>query len=378
MKVNFEPTTTTKYNYSLRVLEKPEQDIPPKIPDTNYELPPSNLSLANFRNVSFGMNVDAKFLLGQCRNLRCAYSGREMLPLAEARNLYQKLTKRPNAQSAINLLFHYTKYMHDIESTVFDIFCEAPHKNKRDFQNILKELKPDSLENLKEKQYKILTSTDSIIDSLGEQQAERVIEIRDMSLDKIMNNGVFGRKSPLDMIKAIQAPPEDLDKIIKIYQAWYKLPSSSKDLDAFIVKYAKATHEEIAKRLISTAVGSIEHIKPSQRNGEDKLGNYLLVSATFNNNRSSMPLNEYIMLNNELNITKNLQIYMDDVIGEVNNPKSPFAERSYYPESIQKAIRNETRNKVLLNTDKLRISKAQHRENSAVQHLGRRYIVIQK
>ena len=378
MKVNFEPTTTTKYNYSLRVLEKPEQDIPPKIPDTNYELPPSNLSLANFRNVSFGMNVDAKFLLGQCRNLRCAYSGREMLPLAEARNLYQKLTKRPNAQSAIKLLIHYTKYMHDIESTVFDIFCEAPHKNKRDFQNILKELKPDSLENLKEKQYKILTSTDSIIDSLGEQQAERVIEIRDMSLDKIMNNGVFGRKSPLDMIKAIQAPPEDLDKIIKIYQAWYKLPSSSKDLDAFIVKYAKATHEEIAKRLISTAVGSIEHIKPSQRNGEDKLGNYLLVSATFNNNRSSMPLNEYIMLNNELNITKNLQIYMDDVIGEVNNPKSPFAERSYYPESIQKAIRNETRNKVLLNTDKLRISKAQHRENNAVQHLGRRYIVIQK
>lgn len=378
MKVNFEPTTTTKYNYSLRVLEKPEQDIPPKIPDTNYELPPSNLSLANFRNVSFVMNVDAKFLLGQCRNLRCAYSGREMLPLAEARNLYQKLTKRPNAQSAINLLIHYTKYMHDIESTVFDIFCEAPHKNKRDFQNILKELKPDSLENLKEKQYKILTSTDSIIDSLGEQQAERVIEIRDMSLDKIMNNGVFGRKSPLDMIKAIQAPPEDLDKIIKIYQAWYKLPSSSKDLDAFIVKYAKATHEEIAKRLISTAVGSIEHIKPSQRNGEDKLGNYLLVSATFNNNRSSMPLNEYIMLNNELNITKNLQIYMDDVIGEVNNPKSPFAERSYYPESIQKAIRNETRNKVLLNTDKLRISKAQHRENNAVQHLGRRYIVIQK
>ena len=378
MKVNFEPTTTTKYNYSLRVLEKPEQDIPPKIPDTNYELPPSNLSLANFRNVSFGMNVDAKFLLGQCRNLRCAYSGREMLPLAEARNLYQKLTKRPNAQSAINLLIHYTKYMHDIESTVFDIFCEAPHKMKRDFQNILKDLKAESLENLKEKQYKILTSTDSIIDSLGEQQAERVIEIRDMSLDKIMNNGVFGRKSPLDMIKAIQAPPEDLDKIIKIYQAWYKLPSSSKDLDAFIVKYAKATHEEIAKRLISTAVGSIEHIKPSQRNGEDKLGNYLLVSATFNNNRSSMPLNEYIMLNNELNITKNLQIYMDDVIGEVNNPKSPFAERSYYPESIQKAIRNETRNKVLLNTDKLRISKAQHRENSAVQHLGRRYIVIQK
>ncbi len=378
MKISVEPTSINKYNYYSKGAAAPEKNIPPQIPDTNCNLQPSNLSLVNFPNVSFKMNADAGFLLSQSRRLKCAYSGRDMIPLAEAKNIYAKLLKRPNAQSAINFLVHYSNYMHDIEGYIFDVFQDAPHKGKRDFQSILQEHKSDALERLKEKQIMILSSADKIIETMSEPTAEEILRIKNQSIDQIVNNRIFGRKAPLDLIKAIKAPQEDLAKVIKVYQTWYKLPASSKDLDAFIVKYSKESHNNIAKRLISTAVGSIEHIKPQQRNGEDKLSNYLLVSAAFNNNRQSMPLHEYIMLNPGLEIEKNLQKYMNDVIREVNNPKSQFALRSYYPESIKKAVENETAGKVVLDIKGLNISKTQQRQNAVSDRLSQRYIVISK
>ena len=377
MKISVEPTRF-QYNYYNRGAAAPGKNIPPQIPDKNYNFPTSSLSLVNFPNISFKMNSDAGFLLSQAGRLKCAYSGRDMIPLMEAKNIYAKLLKRPNAQSAINFLVHYADYMHEVEGYIFDLFQDAPHKAKKDFQTILQEHKPDALTRLKEKQITVLSSADKIIDTIGEPTAEKILKIKNQSIEQILNNGIFGRKAPLDLIKAIKAPQEDLAKVIKVYQAWYKLPASSKDMDAFIVKYSKEPHNNIAKRLISTAVGSIEHIRPQQRNGDDKLGNYLLVSAAFNNNRQSMPLSEYIMLNEEVDIAKNLQKYMNDVIREVNNPKSKFAQRSYYPESIKRAVEAETDNKVILNTEGLRISKAQQRQNNATDRLSQRYVVVCK
>ncbi len=75
-----------------------------------------------------------------------------------------------------------------------------------------------------------------------------------------MENGTFGRKEPLEKIKAIKAKGRDLVQIIKIYRKWYGLPASSNDLDAFIVSYSKRPHLQIAKRLISSAVASVEHM----------------------------------------------------------------------------------------------------------------------
>ena len=55
---------------------------------------------------------------------------------------------------------------------------------------------------------------------------------------------------------------------------------------------------------------------------KSSLSNFILVSAAFNNNRHSMPLSEYIMLNDDIDIRKNLQRYIEDVISEVQNRKS--------------------------------------------------------
>ncbi len=377
MKISVEPTILNRYYYH-KGTAVPEKSTPPQVPDTEKSLPASNLSLVNFPNVTFRMNSDAGFLLSQSKKLKCAYSGRDMLPLAEAKMIYSKLLKRPNAQSAINYLVHYADYMHDIEGYIFELFQDAPHKGKHDFQSILQAHHPAALERLKEKQSNIINSADRIINTMSDPVAETMVQIKKEAMDRVLGNAYFGRKSFLDSVKVLKVPDEDLAKVIKVYQSWYKLPASRNDMDAFIVKYSKESHNNIAKRLISTAVGSIEHIKPQFRNGEDKLSNYLLVSAAYNNNRQSMPLSEYIMLNGDLNIEQNLQKYMNDVIKEVNNPKSPFSLRSYYPESIKRAVETETQGRVILSTRGLNLSKVQQRQNTAPDTLSQRYIVVCK
>ena len=267
--------------------------------------------------------------------------------------------------------------MHNIESVIFDTFKDAHHKTKRTFQDILLEYQPEALERLKEKQANVLRSADHIIDTMSEPIAEQVRAIRDEHLAKTEFES-FSRKAPLEAIKSVKASGADLKKVIEVYRAWYKLPCSAKDVDAFIVKYSKHSHSDIAKRLISSAVATVEHVQPSARGGDDDLSNYLLVSAQFNNERDTMRLWEYIMLNDDIDIKKNLQKYLEDVMKEVANKKSKFADRSWYPQSISTTVERETKGSVKLNTDSLKLTKGQMRENSFPDKLSKKYTVIRK
>ena len=331
------------------------------------------LSLANFPNVSFrARNADAEFLLSQTKRLKCGYSGKFMLEPKELEEIYQKLEKRLNAQTAINLLQNYERFMHKTELAIFNILKNSKYKGKRDFQDILLELQPVALEKLKEKQINVIKGADKYIAKMSEPVAELVKLIRDNALAKIEDN-TFGRQPPLEMIKAVKAQGADLKNVIKVYQTWYKIPNSARDEDAFIVKYSRKSHLEIAKRLICTAMATIEHVVPSSRKKTDSLGNMILVSALFNNERHSMPLDEYIMLNSDVDIKQNLQQYIDLVIREVGRKNSEFSNRGGYPLDIKKVILKETSGKVDLDTDNLVLTKEQKKALDAPKKLLEKY-----
>ncbi len=74
--------------------------------------------------------------------------------------------------------------MHEIESIVFDILKASSHKNKRDFQDILLELAPKSLERLKLRQFDVLNSTNKLLPTLSEPVREQVIAVRNEALTK--------------------------------------------------------------------------------------------------------------------------------------------------------------------------------------------------
>lgn len=374
MRISLSQTTTIN-NYKFQNVQT-EPVIKNEPPIDYSEFAPKGLNIGQFYNVSFGIrtktNKDIDFLLSYSDKLKCAYSGKPMISKAKAKELYQKIDKRPNAQSAINLLQHIQDYMHDIESIVFDLLCDAPHKNKRDFHDILQDFLPNSLEQLKIKETEIINKANPIIKKLSEPVAEQVTKIRDEALEAI-NNDTFGRKTPLEKIKSIKAEGKDLQLIRKIYQKWYQLPASSKDLDAFIVQYSKKTHNQIAKRLISSAVATIEHIRPSSRRGDDNLGNYLLVSAEYNMSRATMPLSEYIELNKQIKIQENLQKYIDTVIEEVNDKRTAFYHRSFYPDKVRATLKKESNGTINLDISRLQLSKEQVQENKTSQKLINRY-----
>lgn len=340
---------------------------------TSY--PEQALSSANFPNISFKGSSEAQLLLKYNGILNCAYTGKPMMYNSDLNKVFAKLAKRPNAQSAINLLNGYRKYMYDIESDIFDLFLDADHKNKKTFTDILREYAPSSEVKLKEKQLRVLSSTNYIIDRLSPETAELVNFILEKSKSKI-EDGSFTRSYPLDLIRNIKGKEQDIKELENIYHAWYKLPRSSRDADAFVVSYAKESHEAIAKRLLTPSVATIEHIKPQSKGGIDSMRNYLLVCRRANGERSSMPLDEYIMLNPELEIPKHLQEYVEEVIRAVEVKNSIMSAKSWYPEAIQEALLEETSGYVNLDLSCLRLTKDQIKENHSPEKLSKKYKVI--
>ena len=325
--------------------------------------------------VSKCKNHDSEFLLRQYNILKDAYSGRWLIGQDEFKEIVQKLKKRETAQAAINLLQGYEDFMFNIEANIFDLLKNADHKNKRDFQDILKEYRDEALERLREKQINIIKSTDNIIAKMNPTTAELVRLIKDNALAKIEDN-TFGRQPPLDMLKSVKATGQDALRLKLIYKKWYKLPNSMRDMDAFIVKYSRRSHQDIAERLISTAQATIEHTIPTSKNKDnDFLGNMLLVSAFYNNDRKSMPLDEYIELTEEVDIPKNLQLYINTFIEQINNKKSEFKNKGYYPEKIKRTILKETKGKVKLDTSALMLTRQQKKEIDAVKKLSEKYTV---
>ncbi len=343
-------------------------------PVNSDELTKPILSLANFPNVSFKASPAMEFMMEHGSDI-CAYTKTLMIHPQKYEQMLQKLAKRPNAQSAINLLQGYQAYMHDVESIVFDILCDAPYKAKRGFNDILKDEVPEALTRLKVKQRNILTKPEKLIDKLSEPIATQVRLIRDEALEK-MENDTFSRKSPLDKLIKISATGKDAQHLDKIYQIWYKLPSSSTDLDAFIVKNAKLDHFTVARHLLSPSVKTIDHIIAQSRNGSDSLSNLAPVCADINNKKGSLTLEKTCQLESDIDIAGNLQSYMNETIKRVNSSKDPFSKKPSYPVAVAKTIMEDSKGTIILNTDGLRIPhNLAHQDEIFASRLEQKYTV---
>ena len=315
MKITLNQTSQQFSKYSPVITG--EEHVP-ELKSQLSSVPSMGLSLANFPNISFqkGMKPDIKFLLKQSGWLNCAYSGRKLISPFDIPRINKKIDKCPNIITTNSFLERYEHFMFDVEKEIFNLFKNYRHKNKHDYQDALISMLPAAYENLINKQTNILHSTDDIIQNLSKPVAEKVVNLRDGAINKAVV-GTFTRKGLLKSLNKIKADENDKAWLTQIYRKWYRMPKSSTDIDAFIVQYSKQPHNMIAKRLLSPSVATVEHIKPNSLGGEDSLANFLLVSSKFNNDRNTLSLDEYILMNYETNIIKHLQKYLDSIIKDV-------------------------------------------------------------
>ena len=212
-----------------------------------------------YSSVMFRAQANSTMLLSQADKLRCAYSRKPMISPYKLRTIFAKLGKKNTAQSAINFLKEYRDYMLDVETKVFDMFEEYGASGQINFQDILMEKRPEALANLKNKQKEILNSTNDYISTFDENLAEDIFYLRDVALLKV-EDGSFSRHGLLNQLKDLKAPKKYKNEIHEIYKKWYNLPRSYTDYDAFVVKYSKFSHEEIAQRLLNMSAATVEHI----------------------------------------------------------------------------------------------------------------------
>lgn len=300
---------------------------------------------ANYYPVSFHAKPDSTMLLAQSDKLLCAYSRRPMLSLYKFRTICAKLSKKTNAQSAINFLKEYRDYMPAVETEIFDMFEEYGARGKTTFQDILMEKRQEALTNLRGKQRDIMHSTDRNILKYDKDLAEQLFYLRDVALLKV-EDGTFSRSEILENLENIleytELSEKDKQNLNEIYKKWYKLPRSYMDYDAFIVKYSKFSHNEIAQRLLSMAVATVEHIIAYARGGEDKLGNYALTCMLYNQDKRDMNLARYDACNPEIGLRENLPKYIDDICGEIKRGNPYFCSYSAYPSELRQSIITET------------------------------------
>lgn len=120
-------------------------------------------------------------------------------------------------------------------------------------------------------------------------------------------------------------PDKELTK--QIMELSYKLPTSSENLDAFILKLNNADPDVIGDRLFNPSLVSIEHMKAKSKGGQDLMINCALAKRGINAMRGNEPLYVYLSkfpIENQYKYAQNLvklnhsgEIGYEDALGHL-------------------------------------------------------------
>lgn len=308
---------------------------------------------------SFGANTSAGSPLRKLKKIRCPYFGSEMFTGSEIAFLEKRLDNCTNIKEIVSTLSKYRKYMLKTEKKIFKRFSEyAKIKPEAQLQDCLKLWYDEAITKLKLDEFSVLDDVDKMSLKLSPQYALAVHAQTTQCRQIILENNkedTFKRRMLLDSLEEI-IPKRGEKKIFQQLKdrAAY-LPTSVTSENAFIVKYADRTQQEIAKRLIRSSVATIEHIKPNSKDGENNIANFLLASAGANNLRSNMPLYKFIDM--FPNIPKNCQKYINQIIELIH--KGWLKGNETYPYKVRNTLAKESQGRILLDLSEYKYSKAE-------------------
>lgn len=302
-------------------------------------------------------------VLKELDNITCPYSGVKMIPNRHMDRIAAKLERCENITEDINTLQVYQNSMQKLEKRVF--MCLKEYQQTHPYGTIndcLNELKPECLAKLKVDQLKVLDDVDKTSNRLDAPTALKIRAVTTKARKKILEDradSIFKRKDLLVEIHDIMRDHPNQELVQVMWNKASKLPRSTKDFNAFVVKYSKRSDEETAARLLKPSVASIEHIRPSSpsedeiEGGDDNLTNFMLASRDWNTGRSNKPLPEFIA--KHPNIPKYSQMYINDIIKAIH--KGLLEDCDWYPYVIKEKLYNESQGLIDLKLDRYKISR---------------------
>ena len=216
----------------------------------------------------------------------------------------------------------YKDYMHPVEKEIFERLCkltQSPKLSREDLTTLIKSMKPEAEQNLIKIQNKILNDIVYLASGLKPKYQNAInefIESQRKLVAQPQDNVTFKRKRFLNDLEEILKQVKSKKTAAAIYSAAAKLPTSSNNVNAFIVKYSERPSSAIAQRLITPPVASIEHIHPRSLNGENDWSNYALASVFHNSERGNASLKEKCIQNPK--IPKYVQRQVNELIDLAN------------------------------------------------------------
>ncbi len=318
-----------------------------------YKIPPLN----------FQANTSAGNPLKKLKGIKCPYFGVEMLSGYDLSKIEKQIDNCSDMQEVINTLSNYKKYMQETEKKIFLKFVEfSKNFPQKTLPDCLKMLYDEAIIKLKLEEFNVLDDVDKISLNLSPQNALMVHAKTTRCRQVILENNksdTFKRRILLNSLDEITTTNSDNEtKILeKLKDRAVYLPTSGTSENAFIVKYAERSQEEIAKRILRPSFATIEHIKPDSLNGENTIGNFLLASSSANSLRSNMPLYKFIEM--FPTIPQKCQIYIDQIIEQIH--KGHLRKNETYPYKVKRTLEEQSDGKISLD-----LSKYKYTEEDAI------------
>ncbi len=331
----------------------------PQILPFRQEVYNTNVLWQNNRNdtferthsVMFCANTSAGNPLKKLKGIKCPYFGVEMLSGSDVARIEKRLDACKNVKEAVRVLSKYTRYMQDTEKKIYKRFVQAakifPEKT---LPECLQSWYDEAIVKLKLEEFNVLDDVDKISLMLSPENALAVHAKTTRCRQVILENkkeDTFKRKILLMSLDEIEPKEGENERNVleKLKDRAVYLPTSGTSENAFIVKYADRTQQEVAKRIVRPSVATIEHIQPNSLEGENTIGNFLLASAGANTMRSNMPLYKFIEM--YPSIPKKCQDYIEQIINCIH--RGWLKGNETYPYKVQKKLAEESDGKIILN-----------------------------
>lgn len=223
------------------------------------------------------------------------------------------------ALEAIPILEPFEDIMHPVERQVFNMFknmaVKYPNKNFKELLNMKKDIHELALVKIQSSIFNKISFYRRILPKKTARAIRKlIIKTNDIIFDPEPHKP-FSRRIFLYKLKNILKNIDDKKLKEEILTIARRLPRSSDEVCAFVVKNTRKKSEIIALNLIHPSVGTFEHIHPKSLKGKNNSLNFALECCYCNNSRHHYPIpyqieeNPFMPQNAQLQIDKLISLY---------------------------------------------------------------------
>ncbi len=284
-------------------------------------------------------------------HIPCLCCGLEMLHPDIYAKLLDMQELSGSASQAIPILEPYEKIMHPVERQVFNMFksmsAKYPDKNFKELLQMKKDIHELALVRIQSVIFNKISFYRRILPKKTARQLRKLmVKTNDIIFDPEPHKP-FSRRIFIHKLKNIIKNLESRKLKEEILEIARRLPRSSDEVCAFVVKNARKRPSVIALNLIHPSVGTFEHLMPKCMKGMNNSLNFALECSYCNNSRHHYPISVQIEENPYM--PHNAQIQADKLI---SLSKKGLCKKEYI-KNLKKVLQNLSDEMICLDISKL-------------------------